>query len=459
MLFAAIVIAGVLVAAFFIARNSGSAFPLMAIDSDSYLGWAPSRTPAYPLLLRLVRGFGGGLGALPYIQYALVILAVAFFTDALALCLGSSIIGFIAALGFFANPFLMTYPLEVMSDPLFLVLLLLHAACILRLLQDGDRRWALLGGLALGAAILARPVGYAFLFGLPWILFAARDAKVMKTALAAAAALLVILVASAGNYVGRGYFATQEFGGDNLLYQVAWFMPPSVADFDPAVTQSVYADLRPIRDTVEQAQGWDQSVIASLVANGFTKPVFRVVEAAVDADAQRWKTASPYWREIAVDALAWRMVGRIVLAEPVRYAKLVVQNLYAEWFLPQITTPVRIAEFEALFARNFARDDVATLGPMLKPVPGWAYIAKFALLGSLLMACLAIPLLALARGSPALYGLGYLAVMVHCYFGVIAGVGVGVPRYIMMVLPLEWAVAAGVLLLIWRHAVVGSARR
>ena len=172
----------------------------------------------------------------------------------------------------------------------------------------------------------------------------------------------------------------------------------------------------------------------------------------VDADPQHWKTASPYWREIAIERVSGKLVRNIVLTQPVAYVKKVMFEYYGLWFLPVITTQPIFATVVNAFEKHGATLH-ANLRDNVKIVPSWAYTLKLAVLGFILLASLGVILAVLVWPTPEIRGLACLSLFVHAYFLFVAAVGVAVPRYMLMVWPLQIAIFIGAVTLLsqWRN--------
>ena len=425
--------------------------PLMQSDSAGYINWLPERTPGYPLFLAAIAWITPDYRALPLAQSALFVAATAFFCDALAVALRSRLAGIAVALAILGNPFLMRAMGIIMSEALYLTLVLAHFGCVLRSLEDRRWRWAGLAGATLGLAILVRPVGYALLFGAPWLVLAWREARLARTALFGAAIAVLVLGASTGNLVFRGYFATQAFGGINLILHVATLAPPELEGFDPAVTRATYDGLAPVRELENRTTGWERRTIVWMLTYNLKWSILAPAQAAAAAGEAVWRTASPHWRPIAVNALATDFAKKAVRADFRGYCDIVAHQLYGLWFYAALTDRATADAVADLIKDRPGWDRAGFIDANLKIVPAPVYWAKLALFGALLLIMLgaaAAPLLGRPLGA-----LGYFAATSFCYCGVVALVEAGLPRYSMMIWPAQCAVAAATLLYLaarWR---------
>lgn len=446
---AAILVLGLLGAAAILA--SGMAMPLLSVDSPGYVEWSPERTPGYPLFLHLVAAFSPDYSALPAAQYVPFIGATAVFCDALAGLLRSRLVGFATAIAVLGNLYLMRYPTTIMADSLYLSLVLVHTACVLHSLRSPSLVWPVLAGIMLGCAILVRPAGYALLFALPWLPFVWRERRYLRAGALAGGVAAMIFVACIGNYAYRGFFATQAFGGINLVLKIATMAPPQIAGFDPAVTARSYDELRPLRDSEQAEKSWERRALIPILTYNHGQPVFEPLNAAIENDPGRWKTNSPYWREIALNDLGGEFARRVIVADPAEYVWRVIRQVYGMWFMPQLSDPSTANAVSDILVRVGKLDRARDIDPDLKVMPLWAYAAKFIVFAGLLAASLSVIVWALFRRSRALAGLAYLSIATHCYFFLVAGVEVALPRYSLMAWPFQCAIAFGIVLLVLRR--------
>jgi hypothetical protein len=416
--------------------------PIFQSDSASYIEWSPDRTPGYPFFISLVAAISPDYRILPVVQYTLLIAAAILLCDALASLLQSFWSGIALGLAIFVNLPLMRHPTGIMADSLFMTFIWAHAALVLYAARRGHWIWIALGGLTLSAAILVRPVGYAFLLALPWIVVLYREKRFRRGAIFATAALTPILLVCFGNLLARGYFGTQMLGGKNTLVSMEFLLPPKVSGFDPAVTLRAYEALAPLRQGVETAQGWERRTLAQYLTSSYEKLGVNVAVETVDADPAKWITPSPYWHDIAVDRLCDRLARTIILAEPLRFAGKVAHEFYGAWFLSAITTEANFVAVANGFG-EFGRQNIEELGAVVKVVPLWAYLFKFVFFGAIMLSSLVLIGASVFWPSPALRGLAYTSASVHSYLLLIAGVGSAVPRYLAAIWPLQCAILIG----------------
>jgi hypothetical protein len=124
------------------------------------------RTPVYPAFLALIYGVSGG----PFLAVVVQSL-LSLFTVWLIILLMARLFrpeaGWLAGLLAALEPLDLTYTHQLMTESLFLLLILFGVYVFLSLVAADNRRrmsllWAALGGLGIGLATLTRPVGVYF---------------------------------------------------------------------------------------------------------------------------------------------------------------------------------------------------------------------------------------------------------------------------------------------------------
>lgn len=191
---------------------------MMDPDSPSYLSWSAIRTPGYPAFLSVVRIFDPELGHLPYFQMALLVAAGAFLAQAAARLGGPWWIWLLMGAGILGNPFIWRYAWKIVTDSLFITIVMVFLGCIAMALRrrPAGLSWLFAASVILGAAILVRPVGYALLGVAPLIGLVWHGRRWAAVGAATLPAIAMLLAVSSWNLVNKGYFATQLFDGYNL---------------------------------------------------------------------------------------------------------------------------------------------------------------------------------------------------------------------------------------------------
>jgi hypothetical protein len=120
--------------------------------------------------------------------------------------------------GILGNPFIWRYAWKIVTDSLFITIVMVFLGCIAMALRrrPAGLSWLFAASVILGAAILVRPVGYALLGVAPLIGLVWHGRRWAAVGAATLPAIAMLLAVSSWNLVNKGYFATQLFDGYNL---------------------------------------------------------------------------------------------------------------------------------------------------------------------------------------------------------------------------------------------------
>lgn len=227
------------------------------------------------------------------------------------------------------------YNLFLLSDPLYIWLILIGSTMIL-----GGWIWqrsvlVCVGFFLLGMAVLTRPAGLS-LFPL-WILFAVllggrtpRNAAPVYTMRMSALCIALLLAPtalwSAHNAVLYGNFRMTAFGARNLLPHVLFLVGDNDQLLDDPVQNKQFIDhIRAFGQTFgtnEDTYRWQQS---DAMPN-----IFSTLTSFLHPGTTGLQSEAAYVREtFALDRFATRIATRIILLHPVGYAQMVRDNYYA----------------------------------------------------------------------------------------------------------------------------------
>src|SRR5260370_14119262 len=138
----------------------------MTSDTRLYTDFNEVRTIGYPVFLKTGMFSFGNLQPLAAIQLNLLLGSIIILGWASARVLGNLLCGIGLVLVLVLNPALFTWAEQLMTEGLFIPLLLAHAGFVLLLLTRSSRLTAAFAGLTLVAAILVRPAAYSLLLDL-----------------------------------------------------------------------------------------------------------------------------------------------------------------------------------------------------------------------------------------------------------------------------------------------------
>jgi dolichyl-phosphate-mannose-protein mannosyltransferase len=178
------------------------------------------RTPLYPAFIAaVINGIGQDLAGLALAQHLLGLLTVAL-TYGLGRALFGRLAGLLAALSVALNGSLLISEQTITTETLFMSLLTLAALLGVLALRGGPLWLYPLGGLLLGLAALARPVGLGLLPGLPLALLFQRPTLrtwLLRCALYGIGVALVLLPWMIRNYLTIRVFSTEGAFGQTLV--------------------------------------------------------------------------------------------------------------------------------------------------------------------------------------------------------------------------------------------------
>ena len=246
---------------------------MMDPDSPSYLSWSAIRTPGYPAFLSVVRIFDPELGHLPYFQMALLVAAGAFLAQAAARLGGPWWIWLLMGAGILGNPFIWRYAWKIVTDSLFITLVMVFLGCIAMALRrrPAGLSWLFAASVILGAAILVRPVGYALLGVAPLIGLVWHGRRWAAVGAATLPAIAMLLAVSSWNLVNKGYFATQLFDG-YYIGKYDYTLPAiSPVDLSMDVTTS-----SPVA-VAKQNNAWARSKVVAIIRQHPTDYIYHVL--------------------------------------------------------------------------------------------------------------------------------------------------------------------------------------
>jgi hypothetical protein len=193
-----------------------------ALTSDAalYVGFNEVRTIGYPAFLKAVIALCGDLRLLVVIQLNLLLGSIVILGWTITRIVGSLVWGIALVLVLALNPCLLDWTQSLMSEGLFIPLLLVHAALVLLLLRQPSRATAALAGVTLVAAILVRPAAYSLLLNLPLLILLLRLRQTAVLAWTIIPAAVLYLAAAGAHKAAVGTWQSQSFGGYTLLGKV-----------------------------------------------------------------------------------------------------------------------------------------------------------------------------------------------------------------------------------------------
>jgi hypothetical protein len=414
--------------------------PRIAPDSITYLEANVMRTPIYPLTLRVLQRLPGGLDLLAPFQLLLfagtcVLLAWQFARTyerpLLALILKAAVLG---------HPQLVSYCFAVLPEALFVSVLMVHLSFALVL----ARRWSAFAAAGAGASAaalaLVKPSGYAAVAGLAVLALIHRAHwRQLQWLVAPAAAL--ILAACVGNFVVRGFFATQLQGGYARVASAAPLLEPTAPTPYPVLTHRLGSATRPVGLSLHSLPTIDSFYFAfSNEYHGLEETAHREIVAEIGRERGRLVTdssAAPNDRAVAeaTDRLGATLANAAVRQHPAEYAYQVAANAYGLWWLPLIRTASGVVSLQSRLDDLIAhRPPLSPVAPAFRVLPLPAYLAVRLVLTAILSASVVAIFWTMSRSGRRSCA-AYVALLLHGYILLVSLAQPGLPRYALAFWP------------------------
>jgi len=319
-------------------------WPLPAIitpDTALYLGFNEVRTFGYPVFLKTVIVLFGDLRLLVAIQLNLLLGSIVLLGWAVAWLVGSRLCGIALVLALALNPSQLNWTELLMTEGLFIPLLLTHAALVLLLLRRPSRPIAALASMTLVAAILVRPAAYSLLLNLPLLVLLLRGRQIAILAWAIIPAVALYAVAAGAHKVALGTWQSQSFGGYTLLGKVALLIHGDVPGAPPIgeeIHRRIAAQVKEAETKKFPTEYWVYT------ANWYDEILYRKISPLLSdyvKAAYPSETGDDVWRRI--NSVAWSLAVGVIKQDPIGYLKLILAQYYGLWSVT-LTGSVPIGE-------------------------------------------------------------------------------------------------------------------
>jgi hypothetical protein len=416
------------------------AVPILEPDSGGYLTFASFRPSGYPLLLWLV----GAQGALA-VQPTLAAFTLTYLGCELLALTRSALLAGVTMLAVALNPFLLVYHYKIMSDSLYVSLLMLLLGLLVHLVRKPSLGFFATASVVAGAIITVRSVG-CFVVPLMVLVPLTLRSKVHSRALFVAAALIPMLIIAVTETGLRG---AAHNGSMNSLFGTALYGKAGMIDAPPLAGPSRAAvalekTLAPIRE-----------LIAASPSAAITRYLTVNYEACIQYSCSVVLGIDP------ASPAALQAARARIGANPFGYLRLAWRHYVALWSPYGASTP---SDYEA--ANDFLdsnrplpfEEQTPVFNKSLKPArlslvaePAMFIVAL--LTGVLALAGIATAILRQVL-PPVLMVAVIAALAVQSAFVLTALEGVGVPRYTLAMWPAMMVALAGWgwSLLIWLGA-------
>jgi hypothetical protein len=412
------------------------ALPFLAPDSASYLNGDVGRTPAYPLLLRIVP-----LAWLGTVQLAAMTASAAWLAVALSTVIPAALaVGVECAIVF--NPALVAYAFTVLPEGFFISAEQVHIALAIRLVQSPSRGAGIAFGMVTAGLILLKPSGYSFVVAACALVWLIRNQKFGIGIPVLVSLASVLLSASAFNFARNGVFATQAYGGYALIGYVGQLLDERTPTSYPDLAATLVERTAQTRNELRRISAPDLYYMASSSA------YHDVLDVARPAILDYIRRADPALGErdafVTLNTIAQSLALSAIRQHPAAYAWHAGTHFYGLWSMPLIQNR---SDADRMTTRLAALAQTAphTLRTpiMYRLVPSPIYWAITGLLFGALAASIAGLIYAVCGAHDAVTAvLAYAAVSAHANFALVSAVQPGLPRYALAMWPTLMVLAA-----------------
>jgi hypothetical protein len=429
----------------------------LAPDSTAYIQWRLLVPLGYPLFLSSITAVFGTLGWAGVIQITLLIFACVF----VALSVGDIVRGYAIELAvlllLLCHIPMFWFAGWLLSEAVFIPLVLLNLAAAFSLIAQQKIRYALILAITAALIVFVRPAGYYIPMGIIFLLIAQRGRALWTLRWAClpfavfTAATLLINAGVRGNntpsQVGRVLFPTVAF-----LFE-SQFVTGPYQEFSPAIEEA----LKPHRDGY--ATLLDRAARVAYSANDYNSRLSAMDTALDKIPATNGRERSFKLRE----SLYLSFFVSTILNRPLEYANLVIDQMVEAWktnilaagyygvfryaYLAEASNlPSRIEQIQQ-FRLPLTGQEVRLRSDLLDAFPGqfvetfnggYQFIRaqRWLIYLTGLVTLIAIPIaIFLRRDSVYWLSLGYCGVVIHLSILLTAATSVFIDRYAVPVDP------------------------
>jgi hypothetical protein len=173
---------------------TGHVVPVIQPDSAGYIGYAPIRSPGYPLLIKLLSFGHGWLRPVIAFQLALAAWAQGSLAKQIAMFSGRRLVGWLTLALLWGFPDYNEFHFSLMTESVSGSLRCLYLALLIRFIRDGRAYTIALCGLVAGLDWLVRPTGLAVVVATVMTLAVLRHEGIARAALRPAGLALGVAI-------------------------------------------------------------------------------------------------------------------------------------------------------------------------------------------------------------------------------------------------------------------------
>ncbi len=417
--------------------------PLMAPDSQTYLNGDVRRTIGYPVFLVVISWFNSSFSLLPYIQGLIYAISASFLVFSYSRFISNRFFCYFFILCLTMNPIVWIYSAQMLAESLFMSLTMICLGLIINIIYSKNNNVQLsVLGVVIASLVLVRPVGYAYFSIILFILFFI-DAKKISALLRILFPLLLILViASFKNYISHGVFATQVFGGYNLLGQVVPIMSATnLEDKNSKIQDEISKSVVNLTSQLpHEIYSWRRHFL--LTAFSYNKGLGDYASPII-FDTYEMMNATKTEKMKLINNIGWDISFQSILHNPKGYALHVFSNFLGLWYLPTVTSKDELIELKGylcsdIFSGFFSSEDCNGVVKGVQIPKAMVYL-KNLIFTSLFFSSILLILLSLIKYSSLdkIYSLGlFPALMINSHHFLVSLLEAGLSRYALSSWPL-----------------------
>lgn len=417
--------------------------PLMAPDSNTYLNGDIRRTIGYPIFLIVVSWFNSDFALLPYIQGLIYAVSASFLVYNFSRFIENRFVCYFFIICLTMNPIVWVYNAQMLAESLFMSLSMICLGLIISIIfsKKTYMQLSLLGAI-IALLVIVRPVGYAYFSVILFILFFIDSNKISAFFRILIPIVFILGAASFKNYMSHGVFATQVFGGYNLLGQVVPIMTQSTLEdknskIQDEISKSVANMTKQLPDDLFS---WREHFF--ITAFSYNKGLGDHATPII-FDVYKMKNANQTEKMKLINNIGWDISLNSILSNPKGYSLHVFSNFLGLWYLPTVTSRDELLELQQylcsdIFSGFFSDQDCnGVLGGV--KIPKVAVYLKNLIFSSLFFVSILLIFLFIVKFSAIdkIFALGFFpALMINSHHFLVSLLEAGLSRYALSTWPL-----------------------
>jgi hypothetical protein len=221
--------------------------PWTSPDSWDYVAFAPWRTLAYPVFIRLLAVLTPSPAAVAVAQLSLTLISILFFVDVIRRVLQGGVAALLAGLFLLTSWPLLYYSFTLLTDQLFVILLLVHFGFAGLTAEKPTALRLLALGATTGIAVALRPAGYFLLIAIPVFVVALPDFRKRIAVFMVFPLAAILLAVALANFSVFGYFGLSSFAGGSMVPNMAYLLRADTPTKHPELAQKLLTIFSPFQ--------------------------------------------------------------------------------------------------------------------------------------------------------------------------------------------------------------------